>query len=363
MKQKMNKILVIATAARAGGALSILKKVISEAKNTKNKYTFLVDPSIEPTLDKAVNIEYIGINTKKWLNRIYIDFSGCSRFIKKSNYSICLNLQNIPIRIKNVKQYIYYHQPLPLVNEKMFRKDKKLWLYQKFYLFFVRINIQYVHKFIVQTDWIQNKLSEKLPFPRENIKVLKYNIDTKKELSTEKLYDKNKNILFYPADSYFYKNHNLLINALSIIPISFLKRHNYLLYLTITEYEYITTYKQKVPDYLKEFIIFLGRIDYKKVHYYYSISKALLFPSYIETLGLPLIEATSHGCFIIASDLEYSTETLHSYSNKNLCPSDNPRIWAEKIMLLIDEDKIDYTDNTFNSHENIIDFVINNNEG
>lgn len=128
----MNNILVIATAARAGGALSILKKTISDAKKTTEKYTFLVDPSIKNTLDKSDNIEYIGINTKNWIKRIYFDIFGYSKIIKNSTYNICLNLQNVPVRIKNIKQYVYYHQSLPLIRYNFFKKDKKLWLYQKF---------------------------------------------------------------------------------------------------------------------------------------------------------------------------------------------------------------------------------------
>ncbi|NBN58826.1 glycosyltransferase [Proteus sp. G2639] len=358
----MNNILVIATAARAGGALSILKKTISDAKKTTEKYTFLVDPSIKNTLDKSDNIEYIGINTKNWIKRIYFDIFGYSKIIKNSTYNICLNLQNVPVRIKNIKQYVYYHQSLPLIRYNFFKKDKKLWLYQKFYLFFVKINISYAYKFIVQTQWIYKNLYTKINFPSEKVEIIEPVININKDLINTKLYDPNKNILFYPAAPYFYKNHIVIIHALLKIPESYLRENNYLLILTITENEYVEIYKENIPSSLKEFIKFLGKINNQEVHHYLNISKALLFPSYIETFGLPLIEAMNHGCFIIASDLEYSYDTLKKYNNKSLCSNDNIEMWANEIKSLIEKNKIQYIDNSINLNKDIINFIINDNK-
>ncbi|MEQ5161773.1 glycosyltransferase [Proteus terrae] len=359
----MNNILVIATAARTGGALSILKQVICDAKNTTDKYTFLIDHSIKNYLEKSPNIIYISIDTKNWIKRIYYDYRGYSKIIKKSNYNICLNLQNIPVRINNVKQYIYYHQPLPLNNHNFYKESKKLWLYQKFYLYFVKINIRFAHKFIVQTEWIQKNLTKKIKFNKNKIIIIKPIINVKKELINKNQYKKNDNVLFYPAASYFYKNHNLIIKALSTISTRFLKEHNYILYLTITEDEYLNTYKHTIPENIKEFIVFLGPIKHEDVHYYFSASKALLFPSYIETFGLPLVEAMSHGCFIIASDLEYSMDTLKKYSNKSLCASNSPEQWAKEIKKLVEKDKIEYEyeyiNSSLESQKNIIEFIIN----
>ena len=40
----------------------------------------------------------------------------------------------------------------------------------------------------------------------------------------------------------------------------------------------------------------------------YSYSKALIFPSYTETLGLPLLEAKSYGIEILASNRNFAKE-------------------------------------------------------
>ena len=41
----------------------------------------------------------------------------------------------------------------------------------------------------------------------------------------------------------------------------------------------------------------------------------LLFPSYLETVGLPLLEAKQYGAPIIASDCAYAHETVGEYEN------------------------------------------------
>ncbi len=45
------------------------------------------------------------------------------------------------------------------------------------------------------------------------------------------------------------------------------------------------------------------------------LDSALIFPSYIETVGLPMLEARRHGRRIMASDRPFSREVLAGYPN------------------------------------------------
>ena len=47
------------------------------------------------------------------------------------------------------------------------------------------------------------------------------------------------------------------------------------------------------------------------------LKSVLLFPSYIETFGLPLLEAKTIGSPIIASDTPFSKEITSNYNNVN----------------------------------------------
>ena len=59
-------------------------------------------------------------------------------------------------------------------------------------------------------------------------------------------------------------------------------------------------------------IDFIGSIDIEAVYDYYSKS-ILIFPSYIETFGLPLLEARKHESPILASNCAFSHEVLEGY--------------------------------------------------
>ena len=75
-----------------------------------------------------------------------------------------------------------------------------------------------------------------------------------------------------------------------------------------------------------------GIISFQEVNSYYQNIDLMVFPSYIETFGLPLAEAANIGLPIIASDMEYSREVLDKYSGVSYATYNNPLEWAHKIL-------------------------------
>ena len=63
----------------------------------------------------------------------------------------------------------------------------------------------------------------------------------------------------------------------------------------------------------------------------YRSMDALLFPSYIETVGLPLLEAAGSGMAIKAADLPYAREVLQGYAGVSYVDYRDGRAWAEAI--------------------------------
>lgn len=75
----------------------------------------------------------------------------------------------------------------------------------------------------------------------------------------------------------------------------------------------------------------IGNINFKDVLKYYKGGHPVLFPSYIETVGLSLIEASMVGKKILLSDCKYSKEVLR---DNELARFDNT------IMLIIGGKKL-----------------------
>jgi len=91
-----------------------------------------------------------------------------------------------------------------------------------------------------------------------------------------------------------------------------------------SEYKVIFTLDGSENDHINELfkevqrfnlpIEFRGRLERKDVFNLYTKSY-LLFPSYIETFGLPMLEAKLHKTMILASDKAFSHEILDDYEN------------------------------------------------
>ncbi|WP_052238808.1 glycosyltransferase [Pectobacterium brasiliense] len=352
----MKSILIIATAATEGGALTILCQLLSAVSRTEHKYTAIINERIIDTLPYYDNINYVCINTKGWVNRILFDFYRLDKFIKKEDifFDSCINMQNIPVRVKKIKQFVYLHQSIPfsdLYFSPFDSKERLLWLYKIFYIFFIKSNLSFADYFVVQTQWIKNELISKLNVESDNVLVIKPSLPEMPEMPEMPESEGVKNIIFYPATAFSYKNHEVLVNALGIIGKDFLEKNDVKLILTINKNELSDSVSSLVDKYrLSDFVIFLGRIDRNKVSELYSRARIMAFPSRLETFGLPLLEAAYYGLDILASDLPYSKEVLSEYNKVSYCDPMDAKIWADKIKQKIscDEKKtakiIKYTD-------------------
>lgn len=87
----------------------------------------------------------------------------------------------------------------------------------------------------------------------------------------------------------------------------------------------------RFPIYLigKKFINFgkgftAGRITRKKVYSYYEKVDALIFPSKLETWGLPVSEFKDFNKPIFISNIAYAKETINGYSKVKYFDPNNP---------------------------------------
>jgi len=83
---------------------------------------------------------------------------------------------------------------------------------------------------------------------------------------------------------------------------------------------------------LENNVVLIGKLNYQQVMDYYKSVSALVFPSKIETFGLPLVEAQQFKLPIIASDMELYREVIGAYDGSVVyCDNDKPHEWAKAI--------------------------------
>lgn len=309
------KIIVNDIAASSGGALTILKslyKHITESKEAqKHTWVFLLS---DYYLEERDNIEIVIYNDVKrnWIRRLYFDLFQGKKVINQLKPDVVLSLQNTAIFGLNYPQVIYLHQSIPFQKIKKFsffkRGEFQLAIYQYLIGSFIKSSLTKVKHVIVQTKWMKDTILEQEKFKKINItNILPPQNELEVDIQDVKF---EKNSFFYPAGNFIYKNHSCLNHAVEIL------KHS-----GIDDFEVkLTTESEKNVENIK----FLGKMSYDSVIKEYKKS-TLVFPSYIETIGLPLLEARKMGALILASDTPFSREALVDYPNAYFFDPFNPK--------------------------------------
>ncbi|QJT30073.1 glycosyltransferase family 1 protein [Aeromonas media] len=338
----IKSIVVNATALATGGALTILRQFVSHASLTNNKY-IIFTPS-GTVLDSYPNITYIEVDTSNWLKRIWWDIYGLKKHIKqhKIDCTLCISLQNTSINI-DCEQLIYLHQSLPFTTVKysVSNKTYKFFLYKWFYKFFIFLFATNTTRFVVQTQWMKTALlNSGILETQVSVFTPDITLPTGCDVGEANYYHSNLNsskqaLFFYPASSLFYKNHLLLLDALAFLKGRHLNKTP-MLAVTFEQGSYPTFDAKAKQLSLVDNIVYLGVIPYEQVIQQYIMSDAVLFPSYIETFGLPLAEAGVLGKKIICADLPYSRDVLGDFQGVTFLDYQNAYIWAEEMAVVIE---------------------------
>lgn len=289
--------------------LSILLENIN--KKESNKILFLVDSRVDKKILKGYNFKIIN-NSEIERKRFYRSV--------KNDLVKCFCMANVPPPIKlKCKVYIYFHNDLILNpgKSKSLHKTIIFWL-KKIYIKFIN-HKDYI--WMVQTNMMKINLSKSLQIKNNSILIF----PIYKKYQKRDLPKKVKNSFIYVCSSENHKNlKNLILGFSKIINPD---NHKITLHLTIEDPRYFKSLKGLIKNDSNVFIKNHGYIEESLLHKLYSNSEFLIYPSLIESFGLPLIECLDFNCKIIASDLPYVNEvvepslTFDPYSVKTISES------------------------------------------
>ncbi len=333
-------IIVLATASRLRGALTIYKQFIGYLKEEigGDHYYVFVHKSMPQPMIPGVN--YIEFDTTSMLDRIKFDFKGCSRMLNIMGVKpdVIVSLQNTGLRT-DIPQVIYYHQSIPLYpqNWNFLKKEERYLFYYKYiYPFFVKWTINSCTHFVVQIPFINEGVVRKFQVPSDRVHTMFPDVE---EIDVDSinpyLWEDEKKHFIYPANRASYKMHVTLVKALQI-----LNDNNVILHLTLAKGDNPVLDKMISDAGLEETIIREGAIDHSCLLSMYKSATGLLFPSVIETIGLPLLEAAAFGIPIVASDIAYAHQVLEGYEGVEFVVANNVNGWIEAIKRVISTPKM-----------------------
>jgi glycosyltransferase involved in cell wall biosynthesis len=286
-------ILIDSTYINNGGGLVLLKYLITVLSKAKLNCHFLLDIRCKTMFNENIKGKVTFLNPTVINRHKYYKDNG-------DKYRKILSFNNIPPSYRTKAEvFTYFH------NVSMFESYDKIRIKAKI-LAFLKLNfIKYFLKntdwFIVQTENVKYNVAQNLNFNPEKIKVIPFF----PELSViQNFQTKNSNHFIYVSDGNPHKNHLNLIDAWEIVNKY---KPEAKLFLTISD-NYPSLLKIIKEKNLN--ITNIGFVNQEDLKNYYNNCGYLIYPSYMESFGLGLIEAASFQCNIIASDKPYVFEVV-----------------------------------------------------
>ena len=300
------RIVVNDIAAEFGGALTVLRSFYEYILNHdhENEYIFLLSSRL---LEETDNIRIIICDDvkKSGLHKIIFDFFTGQKLINKLKPDYVLSLQNIITFGVKARQGVYVHQSIPFQKEKKFSllksAERGTAIIQRFIGAIIKKSVRKADDVYVQTNWMRENVAQKSKISIDKIRVVPF--EAKIYQNAPIAAECPRNQFFYPATfESIYKNQDCIYQAIDILAGRGVVDYRVLFTLPVDQ-------QPKRGQ-----ITHRGMLSTEDLYRAYA-DNIIIFPSYIETIGLPLLEAQATNTLIFAADCQYARETLDGYAN------------------------------------------------
>lgn len=345
------KVIISAINLFEGGTLSILKDCLHSIENSNQfeNFEFIALVHKKSLFDTASYKKIIFIDfsksRKSYLFRLYYEYYYFKKFAKKNKIDFWISLHDISPNVGKIPQVVYCHNPSPF--NKTTLKDlfiqPTIFFFSLFYSYLYKFNIKKNKYVIVQQLWIKKEFNKRFDVELEKLIIAKpqepkMTINEKKQqlISGDKLF-------VFPTFPRSFKNIEIIGEAVKILNNQGIK--NFSVCITIDGYE--NKYAQLIySKYSRlEQLNFIGLQSREKVCELYKDSDCLIFPSKLETWGLPISEYKQFKKPMLVANLPYAKETVADYDKvKFFSPNDAANLAScMKEIILFEEIKFDET--------------------
>jgi hypothetical protein len=270
---------------------------------------------------------------RSWLLRLCYEWIFFSKLSKKIKPDLWLSLHDITPRVSARRQVVYCHNPAPFyrISWREIKLSPVFWLFTLLYKYLYRIFIKRNSYVIVQQDWIRNAfigMYEKLPI------VVAYPSVSSVATELNKSEDVNTHIFLYPSFPRVFKNFEVICEAAKVLE----SRNIYDFEVRITLSGFENAYAKSLYEAFKDVksIHFIGLQSKANLAMQYQLSTAIVFPSKLETWGLPISEAKLYNKKLLLADLPYAHETVGTYDKVSFfLPTDGSKL-ADLMQAIIE---------------------------
>ena len=337
----MKNIVVSAVNLRKGGTLTILRECLHYLSGSKWVKEYRIIALVhKKELAFYPNIEYVEMpdTIKSWGRRLWREYVTMYFLSKKwAPVYLWLSLHDTTPNVQAERQVVYCQTSFPFLQWRwkdcIF--DYKIVLFSLFTRFAYQINIKRNRYLIVQADWLRKGLANMFHLPQNRFIVAPPELKIQRKASSFGI--KNCFAFFFPATPDCHKNFEQLCEATRLLEEE-LGKGKFQVWITINGKENRYTrwlYRKwgKVNS-----LKFSGFMDKKKLYATYTATDCLVFPSRVETWGLPISEFAVFGKPMLLADLPYAHETAAGCPNVAFFNPSDPQILKEQMKRLIQKD-------------------------
>ncbi len=359
MNQRTKNIIVISGVnLRSGGTLSILQDCLAYLqKNCLNNYRIIALVHDKKLLNNVDGIEFIEFpkSIRSYFYRLYYEYIYFNKLSKTLSPYLWFSLHDMTPNVKADIRAVYCHNSSPFYKLRLNQVllDPTFALFNILYHYIYKINIKKNNYVIVQQDWLRT-MFKKL-YKLNSVIVAYPNIQVVQVEPAIKCTEKYQ--FFYPTLPRFFKNIEVIVDAVKILN----KQHAIDFEVVITIDGTENKYARHIAEYSSnvENINFIGRVSRNKVFELYGQSDCLIFPSKLETWGLPISEFKQFNKPMLVADLPYAHETVGDYQLVSFFEVDDSSALADQMQSLMNGD-IRFTGNK--SHQPTYPFTQSWNE-
>ncbi len=302
------KVLVYDIPAVHGGALTILRECYQYAiSRTDIEWLFVVSVPEFVSTDN-VSVVCVDKEVRKRFNRIIYERRELGKICAENKCDCIISLVNTVLPVKKIKQIVYMHNSIPFSDIKFsFLHDRSLWIYKHIIGRLIRSSMKKCDGIIIQTEWIKEAIKEQCDVPEDKFIKCPPCIN-EGEYSSYQDTEEARKTFIYPAGKSSYKNHKIILEAVRILTQQGIT--DFKVNFTLSDQDMQSIFADPQLSPVKN-VKFLSHSELMKKY----AESVLLFPSKLETFGLPMMEARKCNAFIIAGDMPFSKEVLNGYEN------------------------------------------------
>ncbi len=313
-------IVVSGVNLRKGGTLTILRGCLEYLSRMTDRYRVVALVHRRELCDYP-GIDYIELPwcIRSWGHRLWAEYVTMHRISREiaaedgRKVWLWLSMHDTTPRVEAEHQEVYCHTSFPFMKWRMrdFRMDWKIPLFTMFTRWAYRINVHRNDSLIVQQEWFRDAMSRMLGFPKERIRVIPPVMPSLVEWQ-ERLADvrTDSSMFMYASTPDCHKNFETLCEAARLLEKE-VGTDRFRLVLTVcgTENRYARWLYSRWGAVAS--IDFHGFMSKEELFTTYRRAGTMVFPSRVETWGLPLSEyrAVNPDGGILAADLPYAHET------------------------------------------------------